>query len=166
MAQAAEKAGVAPMAAVAGALAESVGRELLAFSPEVIVENGGDIFLKLSKPRLVGVYAADSPFTGRIALEVRPDETPLGICTSSGKVGHSLSFGQADAVIALSPSTPLADAVATAVGNLVKEKDDIPQAIEFAQGIEGLRGIVILLGDELGVWGEVTLRRTTVPAAC
>ncbi len=56
--------------------------------------------------------------------------------------------------------------MATAVGNLVKEKDDIPQAIEFAQGIEGLRGIVILLGDELGVWGEVTLRRTTVPAAC
>ncbi len=160
MVSAAARAGLAPMAAVAGALAERVGRELLDFSPEVIVENGGDIFLKILKPRLVGVYAGGSPFTGRIALEIQPEETPLGVCTSSGTVGHSLSFGKAEAVIALSPSTPLADAAATAVGNRVKEKGDIPAAIEFAKGIEGLKGIVIIMGDNLGVWGEVTVLPT------
>ena len=95
------------MAAVAGAIAEAVGRDLLAFSPEVIVENGGDVFLRILKMRLVGVYAGQSPFTGKVALEVKPNETPLGICTSSASVGHSLSLGTADAVIALSPSAGL-----------------------------------------------------------
>jgi len=149
--------GVGPMAAVAGAIAEAVGRDLLPFSPEVIVENGGDIFLKTSKKRLVGIYAGQSPFTGRIALEINPRETPLGICTSSGTVGHSLSLGFADAVIALSPSTPLADAMATCIGNMVKDTDDIPKAIQQAQGIEGLHGIVIIKGDKIGIWGKVKI---------
>ena len=157
MAKAGEKVGVGPMATVAGAIAEFVGKELLPFSPEVIVENGGDIFLKSLKPRLVGIYASDSPFTGKIALQIDPEETPLGICTSSGRVGHSLSFGKADAVIVLSPSTPLADATATAIGNIVKEAEDIPKAIEFAKGIEGLKGVIIILGDKLGLWGEVKI---------
>jgi ApbE superfamily uncharacterized protein (UPF0280 family) len=157
MAQAAERVGVGPMAAVAGAIAECVGDDLLAFSREVIVENGGDIFLKTLKKRVVGVYAGQSPFTGKVALEVEPDETPLGICTSSGTVGPSLSLGRADAVIVLSPSASLADAAATAVGNLVKDAEDIPKAIEFAQGVEGLRGVVIIKGDKLGLWGGVRL---------
>jgi uncharacterized protein len=157
MARAAERVGVGPMAAVAGAIAECVGDDLLAFSPEVIVENGGDIFLKTLKKRVVGVYAGQSPFTGKVALEVEPDETPLGICTSSGTVGPSLSLGRADAVIVLSPSASLADAAATAVGNLVGNAEDIPKAIEFAQSIEGLKGVVIIKGDKLGLWGEVRL---------
>jgi hypothetical protein len=157
MAEAAERAGVGPMAAVAGAIAEGTGRELMKFSAEVIVENGGDIFLKVLKRRLVGVYAGKSPFTGKIALEIQPEETPLGICTSSGTVGHSLSFGSADAVIVLSPSTALADAAATAIGNLIREASDIPKGIEFAQGIEGLKGVVIIKEDKMGVWGEVRI---------
>ena len=157
MAHAAERVGVGPMAAVAGAIAECVGDDLLAFSREVIVENGGDIFLKTLKKRVVGVYAGQSPFTGKVALEVEPDETPLGICTSSGTVGPSLSLGRADAVIVLSPSASLADAAATAVGNLVKDAEDIPKAIEFAQSIEGLKGVVIIKGDKLGLWGGVRL---------
>src|SRR4030042_849982 len=44
MARVSQLTSVGPMAAVAGAIAEAVGRDLLAFSPEVIVENGGDIF--------------------------------------------------------------------------------------------------------------------------
>ena len=157
MARAAEKAGVGPMATVAGAIAQFVGEDLLKYSPEIMVENGGDIFLKIAKPRLVGVYAGEAPFTGRIALKVQPGETPLGICTSSGTVGHSLSFGRADAVVVLSPSTSLADAAATAIGNLVKEAGDIHRAIEFAQGIEDLRGILIIKGDNMGLWGGVTI---------
>jgi ApbE superfamily uncharacterized protein (UPF0280 family) len=157
MARVSELTGVGPMAAVAGAIAEAVGRDLLAFSPEVIVENGGDIFMKISKKRLVGVYAGQSAFTGKIALEITPRETPLGICTSSGTVGHSLSLGSADAVISLSASAALADAAATALGNIVNTADDIPKAIEKAQSIKGLRGVVIIVGDKMGVWGRVRI---------
>jgi len=157
MARVSQLAGVGPMAAVAGAIAEAVGRDLLAFSPEVIVENGGDIFLRISKKRLVGIYAGQSSFTRKTALQIMPRETPLGICTSSGTVGHSLSLGSADAVIVLSPSTALADAAATALGNMIKDADDIPQAIEKAQSIDGLRAVVIIVGDKMGVWGKVRI---------
>ncbi|GAI25330.1 unnamed protein product, partial [marine sediment metagenome] len=98
MSEAASRAGVGPMASVAGAIAEFVGTELLAFSPEIIVENGGDIYLKSLGKRLVGIYAGESPLTGKIGLEITGTDTPLGICTSSGTVGHSLSYGKADAV--------------------------------------------------------------------
>jgi ApbE superfamily uncharacterized protein (UPF0280 family) len=157
MARASQLAGVGPMAAVAGAIAEEVGRDLLAFSPEVIVENGGDIFLKISKKRLVGIYAGQSSFTKKIALEIMSGETPIGIGTSSGTIGHSLSLGSADAVIGLSSSAALADAAATAIGNMVKATDDIPKAIEQAQNIEGLSGVVIIIGDQMGIWGKVKI---------
>ena len=157
MAAAGAKAGVGPMAAVAGAIAEYVGNDLLPFSPEIIVENGGDIFLKSCKKRMVGIYAGTSPFTGRLALEIEPEETPLGICTSSGTVGPSLSFGTVDAAIVLSASASLADAAATALGNRVRRVEDIPAAIEFAESIGGLRGVVIIKGDRIGCWGQVKL---------
>jgi len=149
--------GVGPMAAVAGAIAEAVGRDLLSFSTEVIVENGGDIFLKTSKKRLVGIYAGESSFTKKMALEIMPGETPLGIGSSSGTIGHSLSLGCADAVIAVSPSAALADAAATALGNMVKDADDIPDTVEEARGIEGLGGVVIIAGDKMGIWGKVKI---------
>jgi ApbE superfamily uncharacterized protein (UPF0280 family) len=157
MARVSQLAGVGPMAAVAGAVAEAIGRDLLGFSPEIIVENGGDIFLKISRKRLVGIYAGQASFAKKIGLEITPGETPLGICTSSGTIGDSLSLGNADAVIALSRSTALADAAATALCNMVKTVDDIPRAIEKAQGIEGLRGLVIIIGDKMGVWGKVRI---------
>ena len=161
MAEAAYQAGVGPMASVAGAIAEFVGNELLAFSPEIIVENGGDIFLKSSKKRVVGVYAGKSPLTGKIGLEINGQDTPVGICTSSGTVGHSLSLGKADAVIALSESATLADAAATAIGNLITRPDDISRGIEFAEGIKGLKGVVIIIDDSIGLWGEVKLCQTS-----
>ena len=162
MAAAGQQAGVGPMAAVAGAIAECVGKELLTFSPEVIVENGGDIYLKISRQRTVGIYAGDSPLTGKLGLEINPQDTPLGICTSSGTVGHSLSFGKADAVVVVADSATLADAAATAIGNKVGEPDDINDALEYGQRIGGLKGIVIIAGSSIGVWGEVKLCETTI----
>ena len=162
MAAAAEKTGVGPMASVAGAIAEYVGTDLLAFSPEVIVENGGDIFLKSLRKRTVGIYAGKSPLTGKIGLEINGQDTPLGICTSSGTVGHSLSFGKADAVIAVARSATLADAAATAIGNLVSQPGDITRGIEFAKSIEGLKGVVIIKEDNIGLWGEVKLCPTSL----
>jgi len=159
MSESASKVGVGPMASVAGAIAEFVGNELAAFSPELIVENGGDIFLKSLRKRVIGIYAGKSRLSGKIGLEVNGQDTPLGICTSSGTVGHSLSYGKADAVIAVSKSATLADAVATAVGNLIVESGDIPKGIEFAKGIEGLLGVIIIKDDNMGIWGELKISR-------
>lgn len=161
MLEATSRVGVGPMASVAGAIAEFVGNELLAFSPEIIVENGGDIYFRSLKKRLIGIYAGKSSLTGKIGLEISGQDTPLGICTSSGTVGHSLSFGKADAVIVLSKSAVLADAAATAIGNLIKQPGDIPHGIEFAKGIEELKGVVIIKDDDLGLWGEVKICQTS-----
>lgn len=157
MAALAEKAGVGPMAAVAGAIAEFVGSGLAAFSPEVIVENGGDIYLKSLSDRVVGIYAGRSPLSGKIGLEIKGADTPLGVCTSSGTVGHSMSLGRADAVVVVSRSAALADAVATAAGNLIIRVDDIAKGLEFARGISGVLGVVIIKDDQLGVWGRVKI---------
>jgi ApbE superfamily uncharacterized protein (UPF0280 family) len=159
MVDAAEKAGVGPMAAVAGAIAEFVGKELLKFSPEVIVENGGDIFMKNLDRKLVGIYTGKPPYSGKIALQIEPGETPVGVCTSSGTVGHSLSFGRADAAIVISSSTPLADAAATAIGNLVTEDADLDSGIEFARKIDGLNGVAIIKGDRMAIWGQIKIVR-------
>ena len=160
MQEASLKAGVGPFASVAGAIAEFVGKDLLKYSREVIVENGGDIFLKTLKKRRIGIFAGKSKFSNRLALEILPDETPLGVCTSSGTVGHSLSLGKADAVVVVSGFTSLADASATAIGNLIKKKEDIPLGIERAKEIEGLRGIVVIKDDKLGIWGNLKLIRS------
>jgi ApbE superfamily uncharacterized protein (UPF0280 family) len=162
MIEAANEAGVGPMASVAGAIAEFVGKELLTFSPEIIVENGGDIFIKSLRKRTVGIFAGDSPLSGKIGLEVDARKRPLGICTSSGTVGHSLSYGNADAVVVVSDSATLADAAATAIGNKVSIAADIDSATKFGQNIKGVRGLVIIKDNSVGVWGDVKLCETSV----
>jgi ApbE superfamily uncharacterized protein (UPF0280 family) len=157
MAESAAKVNVGPMASVAGAIAELVGIELAPLSPEIIIENGGDIYMKSQLTRKIGIYAGESPLSGHIALEIESNKTPLGICTSSGTVGHSLSFGKADAVIVLARSTLLADAAATAIGNLITKPEDIAKGIEFAQSIEELNGTVIIKDDRIGIWGDVKI---------
>jgi hypothetical protein len=157
MIRATELAGVGPMASVAGAIAEFTGNELLAYSKEIIIENGGDIFIKSNKARRVAVYAGDSPFSNKIFIKIKPEDAPIGICTSSGTVGHSLSFGKADACVIIAKSASLADAVATAVCNRIKEKKDIAPSLEFAISIKGVRGAVVILGKDLGSIGNIEL---------
>jgi uncharacterized protein len=158
MAEAANIAGVGPMAAVAGAIAEAVGRDLLQFSPEIIVENGGDIFMQTRKTRKIGIYAGESsPFTGKLALEVTAEDTPLGICTSSGTVGHSLSLGNADAVIVIATSTALADTAATAICNKIKTAADIENEINNAGVLYSVSGVIIIKDTEIGIWGNIKL---------
>jgi ApbE superfamily uncharacterized protein (UPF0280 family) len=150
---------VGPMAAVAGAMAESVSRDLLELSREVIVENGGDIYLATLRERTIGIYAGSSPLSLKLGIVLQPEDTPLGICTSSGTVGHSLSFGRADAVCILSKSAALADAAATAVGNMVQEGKDIDRGLEKGKEIEGVLGTLIIVGDKVGVWGDIRLAK-------
>jgi hypothetical protein len=151
--------GVGPMAAVAGAMAEFVARDLLPFSDEIIVENGGDLYLATAKERAVGIYAGSSPLSLKVGILVTPEDSPLGICTSSGTVGPSLSFGKADAVCILSKSAALADAAATAVGNLVRDKKDMESGLERAKSIEGVLGCLLILADRMGAWGNVKVAR-------
>lgn len=157
MLAAAAAAEVGPMAAVAGAVAAAVGASLLKCCDEVIVENGGDIFACTRSAITVGVFAGESPFSNRIGLRIPVDDMPLGVCTSSGRVGPSLSFGSADAVTILSPSAALADAVATAVGNMVHGSGDIEPALERALAIPGITGALIIDGSRLGARGAIEL---------
>jgi len=148
------------MAAVAGAIAHFVGEELAKFSPELIIENGGDIYLRSNKERIIGIYAGKSPLSGKIGLKIEGKGIPLGISTSSGTVGHSLSFGKADAVIVLADTAIISDAVATAIGNLIIQAADIPLGIERARNIQGVRGIVIIKDENMGAGGDINLCRT------
>jgi ApbE superfamily uncharacterized protein (UPF0280 family) len=151
------KARVGPMAAVAGAIADHVGSDLRQHSRNVIIENGGDIFIDAETDLHVGIFAGSSPFSEKISLCIKKEEMPLGICTSSGTVGHSLSFGKADAVSVKAMSATLGDAVATAVGNWVKEPCDMTKALEEGMKIDGVLGILIILKDHLGVLGKMEL---------
>ncbi|UCG13935.1 MAG: UPF0280 family protein [Deltaproteobacteria bacterium] len=157
MLTAASKCGTGPMASVAGAIAEQVGLALLQESNEIVVENGGDCFVKVETPLQIGIFAGRSGLSHRLALRIQPAQTPVGVCTSSGTVGHSLSFGRADAVTIIAPSAALADAAATMTCNQVQNQDDIQRAISFAREIEGVVGVVIIMGDQIGAWGEVEL---------
>lgn len=157
MISASRAAGVGPMASVAGAIAEHVGRQLLLKSSNVVVENGGDIFLNMKEDISVGIFAGQSPLSGRIALRIPAGQSPLGLCTSSGTVGHSLSFGIADAVCVKSSSAALADAAATAAGNLIRSKSDVRKGLDRAMSIRGVLGVLIVTGDTLAVKGDMEL---------
>jgi len=158
MLQAGKEYQVGPMAAVAGAVADFVGRGLLDHSPEVIVENGGDIFLKMNRPAVVGLYCGpDSPFTRRLRLKLDASERPLGVCTSSGTVGHSLSLGCADAVVAVARSAALADAAATAIGNRVRAPDHVASVVEEERARGRLLGLLVAIGKRMGAFGEFEL---------
>ncbi len=157
MVRAGQKAGTGPMAAVAGAVAEFVGHGLLQWSPEVIIENGGDIFLKIARPIVVGVHAGRSIFSGRLGIRVEPSAIPLGVCTSSATVGPSLSLGSADAATIISRDVCLADAVATGVGNRISQARDLTMAVEWAMEIPGVLGALAIMGDKIAAVGNLEL---------
>lgn len=156
MAEAARRANVGPMAAVAGSICEFLGRDLLKEGhKEVMIENGGDIFMATRKTRKIGIYAGRSGLANKLYLKIKAKDTPLGICASSGTVGHSLSFGLADAVIILAKSASLADAVATATANRVSAKEDLKKAVDFAKSIKGISGAIAIIKNNLIGWGKV-----------
>lgn len=154
---ASNKAGVGPMAAVAGTISKVVGQPLLQKNNHVIVENGGDLFLASQTERRILIHAGSSPLSEKLAIVIPPGSTPLGICTSSGTVGHSLSFGKTDATVIIAKNTSLADAVATATGNLVREGSDLEAGIHFAKSIEGVEFVAIIIGEQIAVWGDYKL---------
>jgi uncharacterized protein len=160
MLAAAAAAEVGPMASVAGAIAQAVALALKPLTASIAVENGGDCYLDLQEETVVGIFAGPgSPFSGRIGLRFAAERFPLGICTSSGTVGHSLSFGKADAVTVVSKNAALADAAATRLGNMVSAPADIASALGLAPTLTGVEGVLIAIRDKMGLWGDLELVR-------
>ncbi|GBE13575.1 hypothetical protein BMS3Bbin14_01062 [bacterium BMS3Bbin14] len=154
-------AGVGPMAAVAGAIAEAVGRGLQKSGvDDLIVENGGDIFTARTRECTVAVFAGESPLSGRVGIRLAPEMMPCGVCCSSGTVGHSLSLGVADAVVVVAPSTAVADAAATRIGNEVgRGRGGLGHALEMVKELSDISGAVIIRDQQIGAWGAVELVR-------
>ncbi|MFH1148880.1 MAG: UPF0280 family protein [Actinomycetota bacterium] len=155
MACAATAFGVGPMASVAGAIAQLVGQDLLELSRNVIVENGGDLFLAGGGRRVVRVFAGAS--RPRIDVAVEDDAEGIGLCTSSATVGPSVSLGVADAVTVLARTATLADAAATALGNMVRSEADMADALGAAERSEEVTGALIAACGAMGVWGGIEL---------
>ncbi len=150
---------VGPMAAVAGAVAEAVGRRLSEHADTVMVENGGDIFARAPRPLRFALYAGeDSPFAGRLAFELDVRDG-IGVCTSSGRVGPSLSLGRADAVVAIHPNVASADAAATAIANRIRSPADVAPVVAAERSHGALSGLIICMGDQLGLFGDLALAR-------
>ena len=159
-------AGVGPMAAVAGAFAAFVGAALAAefACREAVVENGGDLWLSFEEEIELSVFAGDSPLSERVGVSLPPSLSPLGVCTSSGTVGPSLSLGKADAAMVACRDTDgclgaaLADAWATAVGNAVTTEEDIEAALSLAEGQAGIVSVIVVKGGRMGIRGELPLK--------
>lgn len=155
---AAALAGVGPMAAVAGAIAQFVGEALTAQSAQVIVENGGDLYVNTARERVIAVGAGSSPLSGRVGL-VLPAGRVAGVCTSSGTVGHSYSVGRADAAVVIAADAALADAAASGLGNRVQVAGDAEAAVQWALGLPAVTGALVVIGATLAAGGEIQLTR-------
>jgi ApbE superfamily uncharacterized protein (UPF0280 family) len=151
--------GVGPMAAVAGTIAQLVGRDLLQYTKELIVENGGDIFLKTERPVTVSFFAGSSKLSDKLGIVIYPEQMPAGICTSSATVGHSLSLGSADSVCIISSKASIADAAATALGNRITSQFTLKREIESMRESKDIKGGVVIIGKTMASWGEIELTK-------
>ncbi len=156
MARAAKLVGVGPMAAVAGAMAQFAGQAALdAGAREVIVDNGGDIFIFAVEPVIIGLMTGTAELAEKIAFSLQAGDTPISICSSSGKMGHSMSLGECDLATVVAKDAALADAAATEAANLVRDVDDIDPALEKISAIEGIDGVMIVKGARIGLAGKL-----------
>jgi ApbE superfamily uncharacterized protein (UPF0280 family) len=156
MAWAARLVGVGPMAAVAGAVAQFAAEAALsAGAKEAIVDNGGDIYLQAVEPVVVRLGTGTAGLADRLALLVEPGSTPLAICSSSGKMGHSMSLGRCDLATIVAQDAALADAAATQAGNLVQTVDDVDAALERIAHIPGVDGVLLVKDDRIGLAGRL-----------
>ncbi len=156
MARAAQAIGVGPMAAVAGAMAQCVGQAgLEAGAPEVIVENGGDIYVKTVEPVVIGLAPGTAQLTGQLAFSLQPGDMPISICSSSGRMGHSMSLGQCDLATVVAQDAALADAAATQGANLIKTESDVNSALECIRAIPGVHGVLIVKNERIGLAGHL-----------
>ncbi len=148
--------GVGPMAGIAGLFAEEIGKKLLEkFSiRELVIENGGDCFISVQEPLIVHIFAGESPLSEKVGIIIQKSSSSLGICTSSGRIGHSKSFGKADGVMVVSPDTVLADQYATAICNQIQSREDIEKNLDIVEQNDELYAVAIIMGDKIGYRGN------------
>ena len=156
MAIASRKTGLGPMASVAGTLAQ-LGAEKACSEgcSEAVVENGGDIFLMTDSAVTIGIYEGRDRSGGDLAFLVSPDESPLAVCSSSSKMGHSLSFGDCGLATVVSKDASLADSAATLVCNRIRRDEDIEHVLDRVGSIPGILGILVARDDKIGIWGQL-----------
>ncbi|MBD3264200.1 MAG: UPF0280 family protein [Candidatus Omnitrophica bacterium] len=150
-------AGTGPFSAVAGAISFYVGRELLSSVDEIILENGGDIFIKTKKARRIGVYLGENSSFPQLGLEIQPRNGDFGIASSSSLLGHSLGFGQAELVTVIGKNSMVADAFATAFSNKVKDDRSVDFVLKEARKNDYLDGLMIVFKGQLYIWGDIAL---------
>jgi len=145
---------------VAGLFAREVGEEIMQnfLVDEMVIENGGDIYVLLKDELVLSVFAGDSILSERIGLVIPPEKKKLGICTSAGTVGPSLSYGKADAVVVICEDILLADAFATAFGNKVKSPNDVEKVIKQSEKYSEILSLLIICEDKIGIRGEYEMR--------
>ncbi len=163
MSKASLVAGVGPMASVAGAIAYFVVKALTEAGAEFVVfDNGGDIAFKINRQVTVGIYTGTT--INNLGFCVQPREDIFGICTSSASVGHSISFGQTDATTILSTDVILADAVATALGNDIKNVDSTLINKSISQKMYAkIEGILVIIKEKIGLCGVLPqLKRVNI----
>lgn len=161
MLDAAGRMGVGPMAAVAGMIAHTCLEGVLAQgNREAVVDNGGDIVMDIEEPVTVGLYAGTN-FSPHLGFVIEPREGPFAICTSAGTVGHSFSYGSADAAVVFSEHVVLADAAATALGNRIRHADDLHRCFDIFNGVQEIEGAVAVIHGRIGLWGTVPQLITT-----
>lgn len=156
MSRVSHKTGIGPMSAVAGAVAKKVAEFL--GTQEVIVENGGDIYAQAASDMDISVFAGQSPLSEKIGLHIPAAEFPLGICTSSGTVGPSLSLGRADAVMIVCKDVLLADSYATAMANRIKTVNDLQSVIDRISALPEILGAIAVKDDRMAITGRFELR--------
>ena len=158
MADAARVCGVGPMAGVAGAIAQAVADRFVADSPDILVENGGDVFMHSTRERVVALLP-DPANEARLGLRFASDDFPVSICSSSATIGHSLSLGSGDLVAVRAASGALADCAATALCNRLKGARDLDEVLAQAKGLAaaGLQGVFAQIGPKVAAWGDVEL---------
>ena len=150
-----EKFNIGPMSTVAGTIAESALKSMISNGAKhAIVDNGGDIALYSNKPINIGIFTGYNS-TNKLAYIIPPTNEIFGICTSSGNIGHSLSFGNTDAVTVFSKNVIVADAAATAIGNFIEKFSDIRDSLNIFSGIDEIQGSVVFIDNNIGLWGKI-----------
>ena len=132
-----------------------MGFGLLELTDQVIIENGGDVFIKTNSSVTIAIFAGKSPLSLRLGIRLKSKSKPQAVCTSSGTIGHSLSLGKADAVCVVAESCSIADAGATSIGNLINSPADIDGAIRAGRRFGELSGIVVIVDEKVGMWGDL-----------
>jgi len=149
--------GIGPFSSVAGAVALYVGEELLKLADEVIIENGGDLFLKINEDKRIGVYLGERTELKSLTIKIKKQDYPFGIASSSAYLGHSLNLGRADLVTVIAKDSIIADGFATSLSNPIKKEENIEKVLGFAKESDSIEGLLVAFEGKIFLWGALEI---------